>query len=100
VELAEGSALLEANLARSLALSGRRRPAQALLRTLRAAGVSPYRLATVELALGDRAAALSELERGAAARDHWMVWLKVDPMLDPLRSEPRFAALLGAVGLR
>jgi DNA-binding winged helix-turn-helix (wHTH) protein/Flp pilus assembly protein TadD len=99
VELAEGSTLLETNLARSLALAGRRPAARKSLGRLRAAGVSPYRLATIELALGDTAAALGELERGIATHDHWMVWLKVDPMLDPLRSEPRFAALLRAVGL-
>jgi hypothetical protein len=70
-----------------------------LLRKLRADGVSPYRLATIELALGDATAAFGELQRGVAARDHWMVWLKVDPMLDPLRSDPRFQPLLRSVGL-
>jgi len=98
VELAGDSPMLEANLARSMALAGREAAARKLLKKLRAAGVSPYRLATVELALGDRKAALAELEQGVAVRDHWMVWLKVDPMLDPLRQEARFAKLLAAVG--
>jgi DNA-binding winged helix-turn-helix (wHTH) protein/Flp pilus assembly protein TadD len=99
VELAEDGPMLEANLARSMALAGRAPAARKLLKKLRAAGVSPYRLATIELALGDTKAALRELEQGVAARDHWLVWLKVDPMLDPLREEPRFQALLKPVGL-
>jgi DNA-binding winged helix-turn-helix (wHTH) protein/Flp pilus assembly protein TadD len=99
VELAQDGPMLEANLARSLALAGREAAARKLLRKLRDAGVSAYRLATIQLALGDEKAALSELERAAAERDHWMVWLKVDPMLDPLREDPRFPALLQAVRL-
>lgn len=99
VELAGDAPMLETNLARSLALAGRKRAATRLLKKLRAKKVSPYRLATIELALGDEAAAFSALEQGVAAHDHWMVWLKVDPMLDPLREDRRFALLLRAVGL-
>lgn len=99
VELAEDGPMLETNLARSLALAGREAAARKLLKKLRAGGVSPYRLATIELALGDPKAALAELEKGVVARDHWMVWLKVDPMLDPLRGDKHFPALLKAVGL-
>jgi Flp pilus assembly protein TadD len=99
VELAGNGPMLETNLARSLALAGRDAAARKLLKKLRAASVSPYRLATIELALGDKKAALRELEQGIASRDHWMVWLKVDPMLDPLRDEPRFQALLKPIGL-
>ena len=98
-ELAPETPLFRGNLARSLALAGRTREARKLLSELRKAKVSPYRLATVEVALDEKEGALESLEQGVAARDHWMVWLKVDPMLDPLREDPRFPPLLRAVGL-
>jgi serine/threonine-protein kinase len=98
VALSGGSVLLKSNLGRACALLGRTDEARAVLAELEAGGVSPYRLATVRLALGEREAALSELERACRERDHWMVWLKVDPMLESLRSEPRFEELVRRVG--
>ncbi|MDQ5837736.1 MAG: hypothetical protein M3379_13245, partial [Acidobacteriota bacterium] len=44
-------------------------------------------------------AALEWLERAYAERDVWLVWLKVDPRLDPLRSDARFRNLLWRVFL-
>ncbi len=48
----------------------------------------------VYVGLGDRDQALKELER--ARRERWgdMVWIKTDPMFDPLRQDPRFITLL------
>jgi len=39
------------------------------------------------------------LEKAYAAHDLQMQYLKVDPHLDRIRSEPRFVALLRSVGL-
>lgn len=97
VELSGGSALIRSNLARSLALGGRTDEARALLGSLREAAISPFRLATVELALGEPAAALASLALAVDTKDHWAVWLKVDPMLGPLRDDPAFAALVSRV---
>ncbi len=52
----------------------------------------------VYLGVGDNAQALNWLEKGFSERSTAMVWLKVDPVYDPLRSEPRFHALLTKVG--
>ena len=56
--------------------------------------VAPFNLALVYLGLGDRARALDYLEQAFAAASEMLVWLKVDRMYDPLRSEPRFMALM------
>jgi eukaryotic-like serine/threonine-protein kinase len=56
--------------------------------------VPPFNLAIVYLGLGDRARALDYLEQAYASDSQWMVWLKEDRTFDPLRSEPRFKALM------
>ena len=43
--------------------------------------------------------AMHWLEKGFQERFGWMLHLKVDPRLDPLRSDPRFQDLLRRVGL-
>jgi len=58
-----------------------------------------FDLALVHLGVGDHARALSELERAHATDSEWLGWLGLDRTFDPLRSEPRFTALLGKLGL-
>jgi tetratricopeptide (TPR) repeat protein len=58
---------------------------------------APYE-AYVRLALGEREAALDLLTQAVASRDRAILWMGVDPRLDPLRSEPRFQALLTRLG--
>ena len=43
--------------------------------------------------------AFAWLERSYQERKPKMVWLNVDPLLDPLRSDPRFHDLVRRVGL-
>lgn len=90
-------------LARACALAGQREEAQRLLRQLtnasRRAPVSPVFLALVHTALGERAAAFALLEEAIAQRSSWTAFLRVEPGFDPLREEPRFAALLRRAGL-
>jgi eukaryotic-like serine/threonine-protein kinase len=60
--------------------------------------VTPFNLALVSLGLGDRARALDSLEQAYAADSQWLGWLKLDKTFNPLRSEPRFKALLKKLG--
>jgi hypothetical protein len=62
--------------------------------------VTPYGVALVHAGLGDRDQALAWLARALDDRSHWLVWLRLDPRLDVLRSDRRFADLLLAVGLQ
>jgi serine/threonine protein kinase/tetratricopeptide (TPR) repeat protein len=55
--------------------------------------VGTYYRAQVRAAIGDRDAAFSLLEQGLR-NDEWMQRLSYDPGFDPLRSDPRFAALV------
>jgi len=61
--------------------------------------VSPYVRARLYAEIGDKARALQWLKKACAERDGGLSLLKVDPGLDTLRSEPRFAAILKRVGL-
>jgi tetratricopeptide (TPR) repeat protein len=56
--------------------------------------ISGYILAHYHLGLGDREQALTELERAYEDRSWLVALLKVDPLFDELRAEPRFQALL------
>jgi hypothetical protein len=62
--------------------------------------VTPYGVALVHAGLGEKDQALVWLDRALEDRSHWLVWLKLDPRLDTLRSDHRFRSLLLAVGLR
>ena len=61
--------------------------------------VSPAYVATILVGLGRLDEALVELAKAAEDRSYYVMQWKVDPDLDPLRSDPRFTALLKKVGL-
>lgn len=85
------------------ALTGRQAEARSRLdeleRLAQTTYVSPGAIALVHIGLGEKKVALDWLERGYATRDGWLHWLKVHPVFDPLRSEPRFKRLQEKVGL-
>lgn len=58
-----------------------------------------YSLALINMALGDHGAAFDSLEDAYRAHSGELVLIKVEPMLDPLRSDPRYSALLRRMGL-
>jgi serine/threonine protein kinase len=61
--------------------------------------VNLYMLASIYVALSENDLAFGELEKAYANRDWHLQRLKVDPFMDPLRSDPRFNVLLKKIGL-
>jgi TolB-like protein/Flp pilus assembly protein TadD len=56
-------------------------------------------LAAIHVGLGEKDQAFQLLDNAYKARVDRLVYLKVEPMADPLRSDPRFAQLLAKIGL-
>ena len=70
-----------------------------LKRHVQANGVGRYEIALVYAGLGEKREALKWLDDAYQAHDVGLVYLKVDPCLDPLRTDPHFDELLRRVGL-
>ncbi len=62
-------------------------------------GVGRYEIALVYAGLGQKDEAFTWLEKSYDARDKGLTYLKIDPCIDPLRSDPRFSRLVRRVGL-
>jgi TolB-like protein/Tfp pilus assembly protein PilF len=61
-------------------------------------GVGRYEIALVYAGLGEKREAFKWLEEAYLAHDVGLVYLQIDPCLDPLRSDPRFDELLRRMG--
>ena len=61
--------------------------------------VTPAALVNVYIGLGDKDKAFEWLEKACQERSNYVAFLKVFPIVDPLRSDPRFPDLLHRVGL-
>ena len=85
-------------LASIYGLQGRNDEAAPLIEELRETArhryVSGFLFAEAYVGLGQRDQAIAWLERAYEEQDQWMVFANSYPALDPLRSEPRFQALL------
>jgi hypothetical protein len=55
-------------------------------------------MAVVHAGLGERDRMFEQREAAEAARDVHLIFLTVDPKLDPYRTDPRFIALLRLCG--
>jgi TolB-like protein/Flp pilus assembly protein TadD len=97
------SPFARARLAYGYAVTGKPAEAQALFADIRAlAGrqyVSPYDVAMIHVGLGQFDEAFRWLHTAFDQRSLWLGYLAVEPQLDPLRSDPRFAELRRRVGL-
>jgi len=59
----------------------------------------PWHIAETYAYLEDKDQAFRWLDKAYEVKSGTMPWIKVDPSLDPLRSDPRFGALLRRMGL-
>ncbi len=85
-------------LGRAYADTGQKDQALELVRELEARArqqfVRGYLIALVYIGLGDKTKAIDYLEREYQNHDNIdTAWIRADPMLDPLRGDPRFEAL-------
>jgi tetratricopeptide (TPR) repeat protein len=103
VKLSGGSPLMSAALAQTLATAGERSKAVQILDDLtnlaKQKYVSPYFFAGIHIGLGDYDRAMESLEQSYSEHSHWLIYLHIDPGMDPLRSNLRFQDLLGRIGL-
>jgi len=99
----EDSPWTVASLAHASAISGDLARAIQLLDDLQQRAtrqfVAPYFVARVFTGLNKKDQAFTWLEKAYDARDECLTWLKVDPTMDSLRSDPRFPDILRRVGL-
>jgi TolB-like protein/Tfp pilus assembly protein PilF len=87
----------------TLAVSGDKAGAQTVLARLQTLAQSRYvpaiYFAVMQVGLGEKDAAFTWFDKAVKERNDRLVYLAVDPMADPLRTEPRFRKLLSSIGL-
>jgi serine/threonine protein kinase/Flp pilus assembly protein TadD len=102
ITLSGSSNAATAMLGYAYAVAGRRDEAMQVLAQLQEmAGkryIAPFSFATIYAGLGEPDQAFIWLEKAYEERSNWMVYLKVEPQFDNLRSDSRFADLLRRVG--
>jgi TolB-like protein/Flp pilus assembly protein TadD len=90
-------------LAHAYALAGRAEKARIILNEMTNDKIGRYvaspMVARIYLGMGEFEMALDWLQKGLEERSYWMVFLKQDPVYEPIRTHPRFAELLNLIGL-
>ncbi len=103
ISLAGGSPQSLAYLGYGYGRAGRAEEARGTLRQLEELSgqryVSPFDVALVQIGLGDEDRAFEWLEKAYKERSTWLITLKVDPIFDKLRADPRFTGLVRRIGL-
>ncbi len=93
-----------AALAQAYALAGRNGEARSILKELQENSVGRYvaspMIARIYLGLGEFDRAFEWLRKGVEERSYWNVFLKMDPVYDPIRNDSRFKKLLQEIGFR
>jgi hypothetical protein len=94
----EHDALSLAGLGQVAARRGRVEEARAVLQELderaKTRYISPVAQAGLYVSLGEADKAFEWMDRAYDDRRGWLAYLKIEPMLDGIRTDPRFARLL------
>jgi TolB-like protein/DNA-binding winged helix-turn-helix (wHTH) protein len=99
IELPAVHALLGYAYARAGRTAEARKELQILISSSNVRYVAPSWIAIVSVGLGDKDQAFFWLDKSYQDRSEHMLYLKVEPLIDPLRKDRRFAALVKRVGL-
>lgn len=103
LELSGGSPLMLGWMGLALGQAGKAAEAREVLKRLHGIAaktyVPPTSFAWTHLGLGEIDSAFEWMDRAFEVRDQMMTSIKNYPFLDPLRSDPRFAALLHKMNL-
>lgn len=96
VEISNRSGWAKLELAYAYAVAGNKAESDRIVSevTSQAGPFSPFDMATICAAWRDPDGAFQWLDKAIAQRSVDVIWLKVDPRLDNLRSNPRFAEVL------
>jgi TolB-like protein/tetratricopeptide (TPR) repeat protein len=97
----DGDPAILAALAHAHARAGDVENARAIVENLRhsARYVSPYHFAIVFVGLRQPEQAFESLEKAYAERSERLMYVRIDPQLRPLRSDPRYRDLIRRMGL-
>jgi len=102
-DLLKGNINVAGDIGHLHAVSGNKTGAERVIRDLLKLStqryVNPFEIALIYVGLGDKDHAFEWLERAYRERSDMLVYLKLDPRLDPIRSEARFEELLRKVGI-
>lgn len=102
VLVAGGAITFMAYLGYAYAVAGMRDEAQMVIEDLEEQAkqryIPSYYFAIIRLGLGEHEQVFALLERAFEERSGFLAFIKVEPMLDPLRDDPRFTSLLQRVG--
>jgi DNA-binding winged helix-turn-helix (wHTH) protein/TolB-like protein len=103
VGLSNRSPIALAEYGAVLALTGQRVKAQAILDEMyerrKTSYVSPYHVAVLLMALGDREGAINSLMAAYEERFNWIVFVNVEPNFRVLKSHPKFRDLVARLGV-
>ena len=103
IALSDGNVRMKATLGYAYAKAGKRGEAEKIIAELqeqsKAKYVSPYFIAVIYSGLKQKDQAFEWLEKAYQERHPYLTLVKVEPVFDNLRSDPRYAELLRKIGL-
>ncbi len=103
IRLTERTSNILGLLGNAYAVSGNRADALKILaemkETSKSRYVSPWDFAIIYTGLGDKDLAIEQLNKSYEERAGWIINIGSEPLLDPLRSDPRFKELVRRMGI-